>query len=52
MKKVMGWVLIIFLVFFVVSRPQAAAAGVKNIVNVGLHAMDGFGDFFASLTLK
>lgn len=51
MRKVLGWALIIFLVFFVVTRPAAAAAAVKGIAAKGIVAMDGIGSFFANLTV-
>jgi hypothetical protein len=48
-KKVLTWALIIFLVFFVVSRPDAAAQAVKSIGNGLLSIGTGFGNFFSSL---
>jgi hypothetical protein len=48
-KKVLTWSLIIFLVFFVVSRPTAAAQAVKSIGNGLLAIGQGFGNFFSSL---
>jgi hypothetical protein len=48
-KKVLTWALIIFLVFFVVSRPAAAAQAVKSIGNGLLGIGQGFGNFFSSL---
>ena len=48
-KKVLTWALIIFLVFFVVSRPDAAAQAVKSIGTGLLNLGDGFGTFFQNL---
>lgn len=48
-KKVLGWAFIIFLVFFVVSRPASAAQAVKSIGNMLLTVGQGFGNFFSSL---
>ena len=48
-KKVLTWALVAFLVFFVVSRPAAAAQVVKSIGN-GLMSMGtAFGNFFQTL---
>lgn len=49
-RKVLSWSLIIFLVFFVVSRPASAAQAVKSLGNGMLTIAQGFGAFFASLT--
>lgn len=48
-KKVLTWGLIIFLVFFVVSRPDAAALAVKSIGNGLLSVGESFGAFFTNL---
>jgi hypothetical protein len=48
-KKVLTWALVIFLVFFVVSRPTAAAQVVKSIGNGLLNIGQGFGAFFQNL---
>jgi hypothetical protein len=48
-KKVLTWSLVIFLIFFVVSRPAAAAAAVKSIGNGILNIGNGFGTFFSNL---
>jgi hypothetical protein len=48
-KKVLTWALVAFLVFFVVSRPTAAAQVVKSIGS-GIKSIGvGFGDFFSNL---
>jgi hypothetical protein len=48
-KKVLTWALVAFLIFFVVSRPTAAAQVVKSIgsgiVGIGV----GVSDFFTKL---
>jgi hypothetical protein len=49
MQKFFGVVLIVFLVFYVVTRPQAAA-GQAQAIGSGIHSLaDGFANFFASL---
>jgi hypothetical protein len=48
-KKVLTWALVAFLVFFVVSRPTAAAQVVKSIGSGILSIGTGFGDFFTKL---
>jgi hypothetical protein len=48
-KKVLTWALVAFLVFFVVSRPTAAAQVVKSLGNGILGIGHGFSDFFTKL---
>jgi hypothetical protein len=48
-KKVLTWALVIFLIFFVTSRPAAAAQAVKSIGNGILSLGNGFGAFFTNL---
>jgi hypothetical protein len=48
-KKVLTWALVIFLIFFVTSRPTAAAQAVKSIGNGILNLGNGFGTFFSQL---
>lgn len=48
-KKVLTWLAIAFGVFFVVSRPDAAATLVKSIGGGLMMAANGFGNFFSSL---
>jgi hypothetical protein len=48
-KKVLTWALVAFLVFFVVSRPTAAAQVVKSIGSGIVGIGQGFGDFFTNL---
>jgi hypothetical protein len=45
LKKVLTWVLIIFLVYFVVTRPASAAGLVKSLGNWLVQMGHGFGDF-------
>jgi hypothetical protein len=49
LKKVLTWGLVIFLVYFVVSRPTAAADMVKTIGNWIVDMARGFGDFISSV---
>lgn len=49
-KKVLTWGLIIFVVFFVVSRPASAAQAVKNTGTMLLNAGNGLGNFLSHLT--
>ena len=48
-KKVLTWALVAFLVFFVVSRPSAAAQVVKSIGSGIVGIGQGMGDFFTNL---
>jgi hypothetical protein len=47
LKKVLTWALVIFLVYFVVTRPGAAAGMVKSIGNWLVDMGRGFGDFLS-----
>lgn len=48
-KKVLGWALLAFLVFFIVTRPNDAA-GVMRSLGSGLRDVaTGFGDFVSGL---
>lgn len=48
-KKALTWLIIAFVIFFIVSRPDAAAAVVKGIGGGLMVAANGFGNFFSSL---
>jgi hypothetical protein len=47
LKKVLTWALVIFLVYFVVTNPGAAAAVVRSIGNWLVDMAHGFGDFLS-----
>jgi hypothetical protein len=47
LKKVLTWALVIFLVYFVVSKPAAAAGMVKTLGNWLVDMAHGFGDFIS-----
>jgi len=49
LKKVLTWSLVAFLVFFVVSRPTAAAQVVKSLGSGIASIGHGFSDFFTNL---
>jgi hypothetical protein len=48
-KKILTWVVIAFVVFFVAFRPGAAADVVKTLGNTTVDIFHGLGDFFSSL---
>jgi hypothetical protein len=48
-KKVLTWLFIGFLVFFVAFRPAAAADMAKTLGGGMLDIAQGFGDFFSNL---
>ena len=48
-KKILKWGLIIFLVFFIATRPTDAAGSVKRLGNGVLGALDGVAEFFRVL---
>ena len=47
LKKVLTWALVIFLVYFVVTRPGSAAAMVKSVGTWIVDLGKGFGDFLS-----
>jgi hypothetical protein len=49
-KKALGWVVVLFLVFFVVSNPGGAANLTKQLGTLVVAVGKGFGDFFTRLT--
>ncbi len=48
-KKILTWGSIAFLIFFVASRPAAAAGVVRSIGGGIMSIATGFGDFFSNL---
>jgi hypothetical protein len=49
LKKLVGWALIAFMIFFVAFRPDSAAEVVKSLGAGVIDIAQGFGDFFTSL---
>jgi len=43
-KKVLGWLVVIFLVWFLITNPTGAAAAVTNLLN----ALRGIGNLLAT----
>jgi hypothetical protein len=49
MRRVLGWILVFFLIFYIIRSPTAAAANVKSI-GAGIGAViAAFGNFLGSL---
>jgi len=48
-KKVLTWVGVAFLIFFVAYRPNSAADVFKSLGGGIMDIAQGFGDFFTSL---
>lgn len=48
-KKVATWLAVGFLVFFVATRPAAAATATKSIGTLLAGTANGFGEFFTKL---
>jgi hypothetical protein len=48
-KKVLTWVVVGFVLFFIATRPASAAEVFKNIGSGLMNIATGFGDFFAHL---
>lgn len=50
LKKALLWLLIAFLVYYVVTKPQASAGAVSGAVNGIKRLFSALGEFFAALT--
>jgi hypothetical protein len=48
-KKIVGWVIVILLIFYVVRNPTGAAAAVKSVGAWIAELAAGIGDFFTRL---
>ena len=48
-KKVITWAVIIFLVWFLITNPQGAAAAVTNLLNALKGVGNSLATFFTSL---
>ena len=49
-KKVLGWGLLAFLVFFIVTRPADAAGVMRSLGNGLRDVATGLGDFVSGIT--
>jgi hypothetical protein len=50
LKKLLGWALVAFLVFYVISNPSGAATTAHSLAAGLAHVGTSVGDFFAALT--
>ena len=48
-KKVLGWAVVIFLAWFLITNPQGAAAAVTNLLNALKGVGNSLATFFTSL---
>jgi len=48
-KKVLGWLVVIFLLWFLVTKPAAAAGAVTNLLNALKGVGNSLATFFSSL---
>ncbi len=48
-KKVIGWVVVVFLVYYLVTRPTGAAAAMHNLFNMLKSAGGALATFLNSL---
>ena len=48
-KKVLGWLVVIFLIWFIITSPTAAAAAVNNLLNALRAVGNSLATFFTSL---
>jgi hypothetical protein len=49
LKKLLTWIAIAFVIFFIAFRPDSAADVAKSLGTGIMDIAQGFGDFFASL---
>ena len=49
LKSVIGWLIVLFLIFFAATAPDAAAQLAHNIWNFLVNVFHGIGHFFQSL---
>jgi hypothetical protein len=48
-KKILGWVVVIFIVFYLVTNPTGAAHAMTNLLNLLKGAGNSLATFFNSL---
>jgi putative solute:sodium symporter small subunit len=48
-KKVLGWLVVIFLIWFLITNPTGAAAAVNNLLNALRSVGNSLATFFTSL---
>ncbi len=48
-KKVLGWLVVIFLIWFLITNPTGAAAAVTNLLNALKSVGNSLATFFTSL---
>lgn len=49
-KLVLTWILVVFVLYAIVAKPDRAADVVQAVWNLLAGAVEGFGRFFAELT--
>lgn len=49
MKRIVGWVIVVLLIFLVVRNPAAAAGMVRTLWSGLVDVAGGFGDFVSNL---
>ncbi len=50
LKKALLWLLIAFLIYYVVTKPQASATAISGAVDGIRQLFSSLGEFFAALT--
>lgn len=48
-KKVVGWAIVVFLAYYLVTKPHAAGHAVQNLFGLLKSAGDSLATFFSSL---
>lgn len=48
-RRILGWIIVIFLIFWVVTRPEGAANSVQNAGNILRDAGESISTFFTEL---
>ena len=49
LKQVVGWLVVIFLIFYIVTQPTQAADATRNLWNLLVDIGHGFADFLTAL---
>lgn len=49
LKQVVGWLVVIFLLFYIVTQPTQAAAATRNLWELFVNIYHGIADFLTAL---
>lgn len=48
-KRIVAWLVLLFIIFFIVTQPETAASLVRSVFNGIVDAASALADFFRSL---